>query len=230
MKHMHGSGIQYIIRPETFDRLSHSFSLHKGVDLALDPTEISASMLGGSIKQGISDAKKVSRYIGSVFKPLNKNLKPVKEAMTEAAVAQIQMQGNPNQFYLDQAKQVDAMLQPYVMPQAADGQVINSIASAATAAAVSNSFQPFAAPPTAVAPSIGTVTPVSHSRPTLASHAGYGMHFHMHGRGFLQAPGTPFHRLHPARLTAAYDTGFMQQIPQEFKDAARISAGRGVFL
>ncbi len=36
-RHMQGSGVQYMVRPETLGRLSHSLSLNKGIDLALDP-------------------------------------------------------------------------------------------------------------------------------------------------------------------------------------------------
>ena len=229
--HMSGSGMQYIVRPETFDRLSRSFSLRKGIDLALDPSEIQASMMGGkvNIKQGISDSKKISRYIGSVFKPLNKNLKPVKEAMTQGAVDQIRLATNPNQVYLEQAQQVDAILNPYIQPYLPDeapvSAPVSNIAIAAAQAAIANSYQPFAPPVSVKPPSQIGLIDTEYSRPTLASHVGYGLR-----HGAIEAPGRPFHSLHPARFSSQNDVGFMQQIPQIYKDAARIASGRGLHL
>jgi hypothetical protein len=149
---MSGSGAQYMIRPETLGRLSHSLSLNKGIDLALDPSEIQASIM-----------ERVA------------------------------------------AKPVPSL-----------ANIVTPIANAAIQAALANSFQPFKAP-------IKTIVNQISENPT--PHVGYGIR-HDH----IEAKGRPFLATHPARFSTHNDVGFMQQIPQVYKDAARVASGRGLWL
>jgi hypothetical protein len=95
---------------------------------------------------------------------------------------------------------------------------ITPIAAAAIQAALANSFQPFRAPIKAIANQVGII-----ERP--ARITGYGI-----TDGAIEAKGRPFHRAHPARVSSHNDVGFLQQIPQVYKDAARISSGGSLYL
>ena len=247
--HLHGSGISYIVRPATYDRIAHAFDRSKGVDLALDPSEVHASISGGKVSfdDHLKNAAKVSRYIGSVFKPLNKNLKPVKEAMTEAAVAQIEMAYNPSDYYLDGAQQFSDIVQPYIEPyispagssQGVDtsGQTTDYIAKANVANVVANAYNPVAAPPPPPPPPVGTTRSFRTAAPSATTmgrsfHSGAGLylghvgkhrgHIHGHGIGAVNARHIDVRKI---VRSEPHSVGFLQQIPQVYKDSVRIGAG-----
>ena len=241
--HIHGSGFPYKLSPDKVDKMRRAFNKYKGIDLTLDPSEIHASISGGKVPfdDHLKNASKVSKYIGQVFKPLNKNLKPVKEAMTEAAVAQIEMAYNPSDYYLDSAAQVMDIAQPLISqggftpiePHDSEEyvQTVNAVN------AQSNSFQPFA-PPIYEAPTIGTRTSGVSLRGTKSSAPTSGRSFHaaggnlylgkvgrlFEGEGF-GAPNKKMSHLHPALKYAPENENFMSQIPQTYKDLRRIGAG-----
>jgi len=244
--HLHGSGMQYIVRPATYDRIAHAFDRNKGVDLALSPDEVHASISGGKVSfdDHLKNAAKVSRYIGSVFKPLNKNLKPVKEAMTDAAVAQIEMNYNPSDYYLDSAEQLSGIVHPYIEPyispagssQGVDtsGQTTDYIAKANMANVVANAYNPVAAPPPPPPPPVGTS--FRGATPSVATgrsfHSGAGLYLghigrhrgHIHGHG-IGAVGARHIDVRKIIKSEPHAVGFLQQIPQVYKDSVRIGAG-----
>ena len=228
----------YMIRPETHDRINHRFSMDKGIDLVLDPSEIQASIRGGDLFGDLKKGAAVLHFIGNeIIQPIATFIapvaKPIIQAGTRAAVSTIDRTYNPGKYYTDQAERVSGIIHPYMDQPSAPSSIqhkkkhhysTSNIAIAGVQAALANSFTPFAEPVTPYESQVGVVD-TAYSRPTLASHVGYGIH-----PGHLQAKGMPFHATHPARFSTYNDVGFMQQIPQVFKDSARIASGRGLYL
>ena len=240
--HFHGSGLQYKVNPVTYDKIRHRFSLNKGIDLQLDPMEIQAS--GSGMTGNLRRAKKVLGFIGNdIIQPIATFIAPVAKPLISAAtnlgVTKINNMADPSARYLNVAERGVDIFNHLQHPQRDWTQgpstdtpsMQNSMIQLATAAALQNAFAP-AAP----AESVGTYTPpagiidTARSRPTLASHAGYGVHFLHHRPGTFGGRGAPFHPMHAARISNAMHTGFMQQIPQVYKDAARLASGSGLYL
>ena len=242
--HIHGSGFPYKLSLDKVDKTRRAFEKYKGIDLTLDPSEIHASISGGKVSfdDHLKNASKVSKYIGQVFKPLNKNLKPVKEAMTEAAVAQIEMQYNPSDYYLDSAAQAFEIAQPLISQGGFTPTTSNAspeyVEAVNAVNAQSNSFQPFA-PPIYEAPALGTPTSgvslrgTKSSAPTTSGRsfhaAGGNLYLGKVGRLFegegFGAPNKKMSHLHPALKYAPENENFMSQIPQTYKDLRQIGAG-----
>ena len=242
-QHMTGSGVQYIVHPATYDRLTHSFSMRKGMDLALDPTEIQASMLGGGLTGNLRRASKVLHFIGDeIIQPVAKFIAPVAKPLVAAAtnlgVTKINNMADPSARYLNVAERGVDFFNHLGHPQRTSWEQgpttdapapQKSMIQLATVAALSNAFSP--APPAKdpVGTYYPTAEPVNKFRYGGSIH-GYGAHFLTHRPGTFQAPGTPFHPLHAARVTASQFVGFKQQIPQVYKDAARLVSGSGMYL
>jgi hypothetical protein len=242
--HMNGSGVQYKVHPATYDRIRRRLSMDKGIDLALDPTEIQASMLGGSLTNKLKRAGKVLNFIGNdIIQPIATFVKPVAKpifsALTNLGVSKINNMADPSARYLNAAERGIDIYNELSHPQrnawtqgptTDTPSMQSSMIQLATAAALQNAFAPSAPK----SDPVGTYTPgiidTARSRPTLASHAGYGIHFLHHRPGTFQGRGAAFHPLHAARLSNAMHTGFMQQIPQVYKDAARLASGSGLYL
>ena len=243
VKHLHGSGIPYIVHPATYDRIAHAFDRSKGVDLALDPTEIHAS--GGSLTNKLKRAGKVLNFIGNeIIQPVATFVAPVANpifgALTNLGVSKIDNMRDPSAKYLNVAERAADIFQEFKHPAAPDasGQTTNYLAKANAAAVIANSFQPFAAPaaPLPLTPPVGTYTVGTRSHPVASTSTTTGrrggklylgnVHKHVHGNG-LGAVGAPIDVRKIIR-SELHSVGFMQQLPQVFKDSARI--GAGVFL
>jgi hypothetical protein len=100
------SGVEYIVHPETFDRIHRKIRINKGVDLALHPTEIQAS--GRGFKGNLRRAGKVLNFIGEKnYKPIAKEIapvaKPIFSALTGLAVSKINNTADPTARYLNAA-------------------------------------------------------------------------------------------------------------------------------
>ena len=228
-KHCCGSGVQYIVHPETFDRLSHCFSQRKGMDLALDPTELQASMLGGGLTGNLRRAKKVLGFMGETYQAVAHEVapvtRPVFEALSDLAVQKVNNAANPSDQYLNAAQNGVNIFQDLIGtsgPTTDTPAAQQSMVQLATVAALSNAFSP-AAP---AAEPVGTYT-AAPAGPTFRSNArnvqGYGLHYLTHRPGTFQAPGAPLHPLHAARISSAQHVGFMQQLLPAFK-------GSGLYL
>ena len=241
VKHLHGSGIPYIVHPATYDRIAHAFDRSKGVDLALDPSEVHAS--GSGLTGNLRRAGKVLHFIGDeIIQPVATFIAPVAKpiigALTNLGVSKIDNMTDPSAKYLNVAERAADIFQEFQHPAAPDasGQTTNYLAKANAAAVIANSFQPFAAPaaPLPLTPPVGTYTPVVGTRShPVASAAPTGRRGgklylgnvgrHVHG-GALGAVNAPIDIRKIVR-SELHSVGFMQQLPQVFKDSARIGAG-----
>jgi hypothetical protein len=240
--HFQGSGVQYTIHPETFERIHRRLKMHKGIDLALHPSEIQASMLGGSLTNKLKRAGKVLNFIGEkIYKPIAKEIapvaKPIFSALTGLAVSKINNTADPTARYLNAAERGVDIFNELSHPQRDvwQGPVTDnpspqkSMVQMAAVAALANAFSP-AAP---AADPVGTYTPAVHEGPTFRRGAGihgYGAHFLHHKPGTFGGRGAAFHPLHAARISNAEHVNFMQQIPQIYKDAARLVSGGSLYL
>ena len=236
VKHLHGSGIPYIVHPATYDRITHAFDRNKGVDLALSPSEVHAS--GGSLVNKLKRAGKVLHFIGNeIIQPVATFVapvaKPIFSALTNLGVSKINNAADPSAKYLNVAEKAADIFQEFQHPAAPDasGQTTNYLAKANAAAVIANSFTPFAAPAAPVAPPpVGTTEPVyvsSRGHP-VSGRRGGGLylghvHKHVHGNG-LGAVNAPID-IRKIIRSEPHAVGFLQQLPQVFKDSARIGAG-----
>ena len=108
-KHMSGSGIALIVRPETFNRMNRSFALDRGIDLSLDPEELQATMKGGKINF-LNKAKRWTGFIGDTLNGIAQSefIKPILQAGTQRAVAAV----NPQSAGMDMFKQATDLIRP----------------------------------------------------------------------------------------------------------------------
>ena len=241
MKHLHGSGVPYIVRPETYDRIAHAFERSKGVDLALEPSEIHAS--GGSLTNKLKRAGKVLHFIGDeIIQPIATFVKPVAKpiigALTQLGVSKIDNMRDPSARYLNVAERSVDIFNQFKHPAGPDasGQTTDYLAKANAAAVLANAFTPFAAPAAPIAPpQVGTTVPYVSSRghpvSTSTGRRGGKLYLghvgHAHG-GALGAVGAPLDVRKIIR-SELHSVGFMQQLPLVFKDSARIGAGVVLF-
>ena len=105
--HFHGSGLHYKVNPVTYDKIRQRFSLNKGIDLQLDPTEIQAS--GGSLTNKLKRAGKVLGFIGNeIIQPIATFVAPVAKpifgALTNLGVSKINNMADPSARYLNVAE------------------------------------------------------------------------------------------------------------------------------
>ena len=235
--HFHGSGLHYKVNPVTYDKIRQRFSLNKGIDLQLDPTEIQAS--GSGMTGNLRRAKKVLGFIGNdIIQPIATFIAPVAKPLISAAtnlgVTKINNMADPSAKYLNVAERAADIFQEFQHPAAPDasGQTTNYLAKANAAAVIANAFQPFAAPaaPLPLTPPVGTYTVGTRSHPvasTTTGRRGGGLYLghvgHVHG-GALGAVGAPIDVRKIIR-SELHSVGFMQQLPQVFKDSERIGAG-----
>jgi len=239
--HFQGSGVQYNIHPETFERIHRRLKMNKGIDLNLHPSEIQASMLGGSLTNKLKRAGKVLNFIGNdIIQPIATFVKPVAKpifsALTNLGVSKIDNMRDPSARYLNAAERGIDIFNELNHPQRDvwQGPVTEkpspqkSMVQMAAVAALANAFSP-ALP--AEEP-VGTYTPV-HEGPSFRRGAGihgYGAHFLHHRPGTFGGRGVAFHPMHAARISNAQHVNFMQQIPQVYKDAARLASGGSLYL
>ena len=108
-QHMSGSGIALIVRPETCNRMNRSFALDRGIDLALDPEELQATMKGGKINF-LNKAKRWTGFIGDTLNGIAQSefIKPILQAGTKRAVAAV----NPSSGGMDIFKQAVDVIRP----------------------------------------------------------------------------------------------------------------------
>jgi len=240
VKHLHGSGIPYIVRPETYDRIAHAFDRNKGVDLALEPSEIHAS--GGSLTNKLKRVGKVLNFVGNeIIQPVATFVapvaKPIFSALTNLGVTKINNMADPSARYLNVAEKSVDIFNQFKHPAGPDasGQSTDYLAKANAAAVIANAFTPFAAPAAPIAPpSVGYTAPFVSSRghpvtSTVSTGRRGGKLYlgHVHG-GALGAVGAPLDVRKIVR-SELHAVGFMQQLPQVFKDSARIGAGVVLF-
>jgi hypothetical protein len=243
VKHLHGSGVPYIVRPETYDRIAHAFERSKGVDLALEPSEIHAS--GGSLTNKLKRGAKVLKFIGEeIYQPIAKAVAPVAKpiigALTQLGVSKIDNMRDPSARYLNVAEKSVDIFNQFKHPAGPDasGQTTDYLAKANAAAVIANAFTPFAAPAAPAAPpSVGTytapvpyVSPRGHPVSTVSTGRRGGKLYlgHVHGNG-LGAVGAPPIDVRKIIRSELHAVGFLQQLPIVFKDSARIGAGVVLF-
>ena len=240
-KHLMGGGVNLVVHPETYNRLTKCVEHNKGMDFTLSPSELHASIQG----RGVSRIKKAglwTDYLGSTYKSVGTAIKPfaqpITQAVSQGVVHQIDMQLNPTGEYIDQAGDASEILKPFMQQTptpapspSSDGQNINFTAAANAQAVQYNAYQPFAPPPLPPAPTLG-YTPVTMQEPASTRHTlpssvtptssnlvrrgGF-----LPGRGAIEHIGAPFTRGPPARFSS-YNESFLQQLPLVYKDAARL--------
>ena len=248
-KHCHGSGIPYLVKPETYNRIVHAFDYNRGIDISLDQDELEAtaeaeeaaeeeaaeeypdeldasSLYGQGLAGNLRRAGKVLDFIGNkVYTPIARTVAPVAKpiigALTNLAVTRINNTADPSARYLNAAERgVDLFKELHsTSASAPEVRVKNYLAIANAAAIQANSFHPFAAP-AAPPPPPSYMVGTPTGGPIFHS-LGQGL---VH-KGHIDAVGTPFNWNHPARRSAPHFVGMMQQLPIVFRDAARVGAG-----
>ena len=243
-KHLMGGGVNLVVHPETFNRLTHCVEHNKGMDFTMSPSELHATMSGGAVNR-LNKANRWTDYLGSTYKSVGQAIKPfaqpITQAVSQGVVHQIDMQLNPTGEYIDQAGDASEILKPFMQQTPApapsytspssDGQNLNFTAAANAQAVQYNAYQPFAPPPLPPAPTLGYVpatipapTSTRHTLPSIETptssnivrRGGY-----LPGRGAIDHIGAAFSRGHPARFSS-YNESFLQQLPLVYKDAARL--------
>ena len=240
-RHLMGGGVNLVVHPETFNRLTKCVEHNKGMDFTMSPSELHATMSGGAVNR-LNKANRWTDYLGSTYKSVGQAVKPfaqpITAAISDGTVHQINMQLNPTDEYFGDAQQASELLRPFMQqtpappaPISNDGQNLNFTAVANAQAVQYNAYQPFAPSPAPIAPTLGfvpaTIQEPASTRHTLPSsvtptssnivrRGGY-----LPGRGAIEHIGAPFTRGHPARFSS-YNESFLQQLPLVYKDAARL--------
>jgi len=230
-KHLHESGMPYTVRPETYDKIARAFDRSKGIDLALDPSEIHAS--GGSLMNKLKHGAEVLHFIGNeIIQPIATFIapvaKPIISAGTDAAVATIEKQYNPGKYYGDQAERYVGMLDghpassaSYAGPSASpaikafahsmeaaknhwkqSGQVVDYVAASNAANVVANAYTPYAAPPPPPPAPVGTVTPTYRRGSAAPVASSSGRSFHSGAGLYLGHVGKHRGHIHGHGLSA----------------------------